>query len=144
MTSGPSISTLEIHQERQPVGFIYSLSGPMLSTTTTTTTTAIFICIPIYIGFLYSTFAWKFRIDQAINSFTSLRSLMHYMLNYYLWAKDKQKQPLNKDVFKAQNMVQQLFVKVYNKQLRKILVRGLWGEPRGGSVLIKRRDLFLY
>lgn len=59
--SGISISTLEIWQESQPVGFIYALSGPLHSTTTTT----IFIFIPIDMGFLYSTGAGKFRIEAT-------------------------------------------------------------------------------
>ena len=126
MTSGISISTLEIRQESQPVGFSYALSGPLHSATTTTTTTT-FICIPIYMGFLYSTGAHKFRIKATHSPVYAHRHITPLTTTC--------EQNIGKSsLFK----VQQLFVEVHNKQVRTILVRGWWGgEPRGGSVLIK-------
>ena len=126
MTSGISISTLEIRQESQPVGFSYALSGPLHSATTTTTTTT-FICIPIYMGFLYSTGARKFRIKATHSPVYAHRHITPLTTTC--------EQNIGKSsLFK----VQQLFVEVHNKQVRTILVRGWWGGgPRGGSVLIK-------
>ena len=125
MTSGSSISTLEIRQESQPVGFTYVLSGPLHSTTTTATT--IFIFIPVYMGFVYSTGARKCRIKAthspvyAHQHSTPLTTTCERNIG-------------KRSLFK----VQQLFVEVYNKQVRTILVRGWWGGGlRGGSVLIK-------
>ena len=127
MTSGISISTLEIRQESQPVGFSYALSGPLHSATTTTTTTTTFICIPIYMGFLYSTGARKFRIKATHSPVYAYRHITPLTTTC--------EQNIGKSsLFK----VQQLFVEVHNKQVRTILVRGWWGGgPRGGSVLIK-------
>ena len=124
--SGISISTLEIRQESQPVGFSYALSGPLHSATTTTTTTT-FICIPIYMGFLYSTGARKFRIKATHSPVYAYRHITPLTTTC--------EQNIGKSsLFK----VQQLFVEVHNKQVRTILVRGWWGGgPRGGSVLIK-------
>ena len=124
--SGISISTLEIRQESQPVGFSYALSGPLHSATTTTTTTT-FICIPIYMGFLYSTGARKFRIKATHSPVYAYQHITPLTTTC--------EQNIGKSsLFK----VQQLFVEVHNKQVRTILVRGWWGGgPRGGSVLIK-------
>ena len=124
--SGISISTLEIRQESQPVGFSYALSGPLHSATTTTTTTT-FICIPIYMGFLYITGARKFRIKATHSPVYAYQHITPLTTTC--------EQNIGKSsLFK----VQQLFVEVHNKQVRTILVRGWWGGgPRGGSVLIK-------
>ena len=124
--SGISISTLEIRQESQPVGFSYALSGPLHSATTTTTTTT-FICIPIYMGFLYSTGARKFRIKATHSPVYAYRHITPLTTTC-------ERNIGKSSLFK----VQQLFVEVHNKQVRTILVRGWWGGgPRGGSVLIK-------
>ena len=124
--SGISISTLEIRQESQPVGFSYVLSGPLHSATTTTTTTT-FICIPIYMGFLYSTGARKFRIKATHSPVYAYRHITPLTTTC-------ERNIGKSSLFK----VQQLFVEVHNKQVRTILVRRWWGGgPRGGSVLIK-------
>ena len=125
MASGNSISTLEIRQESQPVGFSYAFSGPLHSTTTTTTT--IFIFIPIYKWFLYSTGARKFRIKATHSPVYAHRHITPLTTTC-------ERNIGKRSLFK----VQQLFVEVYNKQVRTILVRGWWGGgPREGSVLIK-------
>ena len=124
--SGISISTLEIRQESQPVGFSYVLSGPLHSATTTTTTTT-FICIPIYMGFLYSTGARKFRIKATHSPVYAYRHITPLTTTC-------ERNIGKSSLFK----VQQLFVEVHNKQVRTILVRRWWGGgPRGGSVLMK-------
>ena len=121
MTSGSSISTLEIQQESQPVGCSYAFSGPLHSTTT------ISIFIPIYMGFVYSTGARKFRIKATHSPVYAHRHITPLTTTC-------ERNIGKRSLFK----VQQLFVEVYNKQVRTILVRGWWGGgPRGGSVLIK-------